>query len=33
MKNSNLCLFLDTYSKIIEQCISGKLDLIINKLT
>jgi hypothetical protein len=33
MKNSNLCIFLDTYSQIIEQCISVKLDMTINKIT
>lgn len=32
MNNSNLCISLDTYTKLIEKCISVKLDTIFNKL-
>ncbi len=32
MNNSNLCIFLDAYTKIIEKCISVQLDTIFNKL-
>lgn len=32
MNKSNLCIYLDTYTRIIEKCISLKLDTIIQKL-
>ena len=32
MNKSNLCIYLDTYTRIIENCISFKVDTIIHKL-
>ena len=32
MNKSNMCIYLDTYTRIIENCISIKIDTIIQKL-
>ena len=32
MNKSNLCIYLDTYTRIIENCISFKIDKVIQKL-